>query len=299
MAKSVNRVPGACPDRRGGRSCIDMTGTSVGLNRTSKRFCFAVLLAFGMLIRVGYGQGLPETPPDEVPPEKVRQKWDSIRITVYSRVLRDVNERDWGIRFRLRATTGIYKFETLDELLDTDSDHLQSLGFRPSLEFEFPTKFRNVAFVPNVELSFNRLRDSGRNLLSGALTGAFRYKKTRDNQDLILQASAKYGSRYDEEGLNLSDYIELSFAADLRKSLSIRVGAERRLVMVPFGKYSYFADNLEFETGQGLLFDVSERFELGLKFNTVPGWRLAGIRMPDIRISYFLGDGVKGIKIRI
>ena len=259
-----------------------------------------IVLASLVVPQVVHGQDdtLEESLGENVP-EEVRQKWDTIRITIYSHVLRDVNESDWGIKFRLRATAGIYKFETLDDILGSDSDHLQSVGFRPQLEFEFPTSVPNVAFVPNVELSFNRLRDSGRKLMSGSVTGALRYLKPGNTQDLIVTAAGKYGTRYDEEGLNLEDYVELSIAADLRRSLGIGLGAGRKLVMVPFGKVSHFADNLEFETREGVLFDVGHRVELGFKFNTTPGWRIAGIKMPDIRISYIVGDGIKGIKIRI
>jgi hypothetical protein len=240
----------------------------------------------------------PDAPPIDAP-EEVKQKWDSIRITVYSHVLRDVNEKDWGMKFRVRGSAGIYKFETLDDILESDTDHLQSIGVRPRLEFEFPTDIPNVSFVPNVELALNRTLDSQRNLLSGSVTGAFRYQRTQDSQDLILEAAGKYGTQYDEAGLNIEEYLEISLAADLRRALGLRVGADRKLIMVPFGKASYFANDLKFETEQGVLFDVKQRFEIGLKFNTAPGWRVAGIKMPDIRISYFLGDGVRGIKIRI
>jgi hypothetical protein len=300
MQISMSRcVQGLAPSPRVFGLQLSLHDMRFVLSRAGPWCCLVIL--FGLLIspQPTYAQAGTGEPLSEEDTEEVRQKWDSIRITIYSYVLRDVNERNWGLKFRLRATAGIYKFETLDDLLGKDVDHLQSLGFRPRLEFEFPTSIPNVLFVPNAELSFNHLRDSRRGLMSGSLTGAFRYIKTQDRQDLILEAAAKFGTRYDEEGLNLEDYIELSLAADLRRSLSIRIGAERRLVMVPFGKYSYFADNLKFETEQGTLFDVGQRFELGFKFNTAPGWRIAGIKMPDIRISYFLGDGVKGVKIRI
>ncbi len=229
--------------------------------------------------------------------EAVRQRFVSLRGTVYTRVLRSLAEHDWAVKLRVRAALGLYEFRTLDALLIPDSDNLESVGLRPSLEFEYPLPLSDVSFVPVVELVANHVFDGARNDYGAAATAALRYRRSGDAREPTVTAGAKYGTRFEDDGLNIDDYLELAIGASLKQSLGATL-AKRRLIMQPFAKASYFVDDLELETSAGPVFEVSHQFELGLEFNVSPRLKLWKIGLPGPRISYVFGDDVRGIRIR-
>ncbi len=229
--------------------------------------------------------------------EAVRQRFLSLRGSVYSKHLRSIDSDGWGLRFRLQASVGLYKFKTLDELLLPSIDSLGSVGLRPGLEFEYPLALRDVAFVPEIEVAANHVFDGSKNDLSAALTGALRYRRGGRADGLTITAAAKYASRLYEDGLNVEDYLEWSLAANFKQSLGARLG-DRDLVVKPYAKFSYFTDDLQLDTGATPVFDVSKQYELGLEFNVAPRLRLWKLSLPGLRISYVFGDDTRGVRIR-
>lgn len=96
------------------------------------------------------------------------QKYVSVRLNVYTKNLRTVSEDGSGLKLKLALSTAIYRYETLDELFARETEHINALGVRPKMEFEYLTPVENVFFVPDLELAVNRSFDTSNKGLSAA-----------------------------------------------------------------------------------------------------------------------------------
>jgi hypothetical protein len=268
---------------------------------SSIQTCACVLvIAFGLLgsspAVIAQSDATPEPPPDT--PDEVDQRYTSLQVDVYSKYFKILEEDDWSMRLRLKAAAGVYKYESFDDFLNPEIDHLQSVGIRPRLEFQFPLSVENLSFVPNIELAWNHMLDDDRDLLSGSAAVGLQYLKTGDQKDFYTKLEAKYGTRYLEDGQNLDDYLELSLTGELRRAIQLGTGS-RKLSLTPIGKISNFIDDLQFIADNGALLIVDWRYEVGFRINTSPKLRIGTINIPDLRISYIFGDDFKGINIRL
>ena len=203
-----------------------------------------------------------------------------------------------GLKLKLAISTALYRYRTLDEFFDRETEHINAVGVRPKLEFEYLTPVKNVFFVPYLEAAINRSLDTSNRVLAGAAQAALLYRRNGDNNDFKVKVGIKYGTEYELDGLNFDDYVETNLRIDLRRLHGFNVG-QRRLTITPFGQIKNFVDDLEFETGSGALFNVDRQYELGLEFNTDPRKKIWGIALPKLKISYVFGDDFKGIKIRL
>ena len=226
------------------------------------------------------------------------QEYISIRIDVYSKNLKTVAEDGSGLKFKIAISTAVYRYQTLDELFDRDTEHIKALGLRPKLEFEYLTPIKNVFFVPKAELAFNRSLDTSNRVLAAAVEAAGLYRRNGDDKDFRIRAGVKYGTRYEQDGLNFDDYLEVNLRVSLRQLQGFRIG-QRYLTITPFGEIKRFVDDLEFETRTGAFFDIDRQYELGFEFNTDPRKKIWGIALPKLKISYAFGEDFKGIKIRL
>ncbi len=230
--------------------------------------------------------------------EAEQQEYISVRIDVWSKNLRTIERDGSGVKLKIALATSVFRYRTLDELLNRDTELINSIGVRPKLEFEYPTSITNVSFVPELELALNRSLDSSNKVLSGAATAGFLHRRNGDDKDIRTRIRIKYGSAYELDGLNFDDYVELSIEIYLQERRGFRVG-KRHLTITPFGEVRRFTDTLEFVTASGAEFDVETQYELGLDFNTDPRKKILGIALPRLKLSYVFGDDFKGIKIRI
>ena len=124
------------------------------------------------------------------------------------------------------------------------------------------------------------------------------HRKNGDDKDIRTRIGVKYGTRYEQDGLNFDDYVEVSLSVYLKQMRGFRLG-QRNLTLRPYGEIKRFADDLKFETESGALFDIDRQYEIGLEFNTDLRKKIWGIAMPRVRLGYVFGDDFKGIKIRI
>lgn len=246
---------------------------------------------FASLATVAHGQQLPETEAD-------RQEAVSIRFGVWSKRYRGLSEDGFGLRAKLQLSGSVYRFRTIDELSNRDREVINSIGVRPSVEFELATPVENVRFIPSFDLAFNEALETGNRLLSGAVEGGFIHRIGGDPDDIESRIGLKYGSDYELDGLNFDDYLELNLRVRFR-NLGIYESSKRRYVARPFVEISRFVDDIEFRLEDGTLFDVDTTAELGLSFGTDPRFRIFGIKAPEIRISYVFGGDFRGVRIRL
>ena len=227
-----------------------------------------------------------------------KQDYISVRIDVWSKNYRTVEEDGSKLKLKVAISTAVYRYESLDELLDRDIEHINALGVRPKLEFEYLTPLQNIFFVPELEAAVNRSLDTSNKVLAGAAEAALLYRKNGDDNDFKIKVGFKYGTEYEQDGLNFDDYLEANLRVDLKRLLGFNLGS-RWLTITPFGEIKNFIDDLEFETESGRLFEVDRQYELGLEFNTDPRKKIWGVALPRLKISYAFGDDFRGIKIRL
>ena len=252
---------------------------------------FALALSTGALSPMAAGQEDPAS-------EAENQEYLSIRIDVWSKDYKSLAQDGYEMKLKLALSTALFRYRTLDDLLNRDTEHINAIGIRPKLEFEYPTSIRNISFVPELELALNRSLDTSNRVLSGAATAALLHRRNGDDKDIRTRIGVKYGTRYEQDGLNFDDYVEVSLSVYLKQMRGFRLG-QRNLTLRPYGEIKRFADDLKLETESGALFDIDRQYEIGLEFNTDPRKIIWGIAIPRVKLGYVFGDDFKGIKIRI
>ena len=230
--------------------------------------------------------------------EAEKQEYISLRIDIWSKDYKTLQQDGSGLKLKIALSTALFRYRTLDDLLDRDTEHINALGIRPKLEFEYPLPIQHVSFVPELELALNRSLDTSNRALSAAATAALLHRRNGDARDIRTRVGIKYGTRYEQDGLNFDDYVELNLLVYLKQMKGFRVG-HRHLTITPYGEIKRFIDDIEFQTESGALFDIDKQYEIGLEFNTGPRKKIWGIAIPRVKLGYVFGDDFKGIKIRI
>jgi len=231
-------------------------------------------------------------------PDKDSERYYSLRASVYKKHFTDYEKDGYYSGLKLRLSAAVYNYDTFDQLLDPDILHLQSYGLRPRFSFKYPTKWENVTFQPGTEFAVTRQNELGKTLISGSVSGALDYDDLREESRIGSTVGLKYGTRYDEDGLNLDDYLSFSVSARYRQNLKWTI-KDNVTTITPFVTLSYFLDELELGAVEELITEIERRYELGITLSTLPRIRLWKIKVPEIKFSFIFGDGVKGFKIRL
>jgi len=204
----------------------------------------------------------------------------------------------YASRFKLNLTTAVLRYRTIDEFLDPDTIHFESLGIKPQLNFVVPTRWENVQFLPSMDLSLVHNFEIEQYLFAGGVTAALRYDDVKEKSRVLSTLSLSYGTRHELDGLNLSDYLRLRLLGQLRQNMKLKIG-KHATTIAPFASISYFLDKLEFGIDDELTYKLDRQFEIGLIFSTLPRMRIWKIKIPELKISYVVGEDVSGIKIRM
>ena len=224
-------------------------------------------------------------------------RYTSVRGSVYKKRLARASKDGYDASFKLQLSTSIYRYKSLDDLFDDKTLHFNSLGIRPTMKWVLPTRWENVNFIPGAEVQLTSRFDLGKTLLSGSVSGQFRYEDQKKDGYLISYTSLKYGTKYDNDGLNLSDYLRLKLKATFNRSLNWSIGEHAQSV-IPFAAVAYYLSDPKIGESEDNFTDVDEEYEIGLTFGSEPRMKLLGVRVPEIQISFTYGDNVKGFKIR-
>jgi hypothetical protein len=225
----------------------------------------------------------------------------SIRGNVYSASLKRLGTDGWGAKVSVRASMGIHRFETLDDLLDLSKDNVATVGIEPKLILAYPVPYLDDVNI-SPRASFEILEDysSGdtSTLLSTQAGLALTYNKPGYYEDMSVSLAASYGSRYAYDGLNPSDFAAASIEATSKHYLGFSIG-KYKCVIHPHAKYGYYFESLVLETPDGDPLTLRSETEIGAKIQTDPRWRIWKLKMPRIKISYTFGDGIQGLKIKL
>jgi hypothetical protein len=192
------------------------------------------------IIPISHNQAFAES---EIPDDRSDQ-YISVRGSIYKKNLAKLDEQGYGAYFKLRLSTSIYKYRSLDEFFFEDIEHFNSLGLRPTLDFEFSTPWQGIQFEPSIDIQATRRFDIEQSLLSGSAAATLRYRDQKKHGKFEAHTTLQYGTRYDQDGLNFDDYVRFKIGTSLNRGLDWKIG-NHVMQMTPFASASYFLDDLE------------------------------------------------------
>lgn len=211
--------------------------------------------------------------------------------------LREVDEGKWGALLRVPITFGFYNFET-DDLLDLGlPDKLGTLALVPAIEIEFPLKY-NWLMAPFAGVG-------GGKDFSG---GDFNFIYAIGVRSLAMfwgrGNTVRLGNRLVYTGYNnksmefVDDFAFFETGVDLRRGMGTRLGGLELDGGLFAMNYIYFLSPHIVRNNPEAI-DMKTEWELGMTFGTVEPWKIIGIRMPRIGLSYRFGTGVDAIRFII
>ena len=119
----------------------------------------------------------------EIPNDR-SDEYISVRGSIYSKTLANFKEQGYRAYFKLRLSTSVYKYRSLDELFFDDVEHFNSIGLRPTLTFAFPTAWQNIQFEPTIDIQATHRFDLEQSLLSGSASTVLRYRDEKKTENL-------------------------------------------------------------------------------------------------------------------
>ena len=249
--------------------------------------------ALAASITVGSSARAQEQPP----PEDRRDSYKSLRGTIYRKSVAQEAEDGYDANFKLRLTTSIYKYRTISDLFDEEIEHFNSVGLRPTIGFDIPTPWENIRFVPESTIQYTRRFDIEQDLLSGSASAKLDYKDRKAEGLFGAFTVLEYGTRYDVDGLNLSDYLKLQIGGSLESGLNWRIGEHEQTVK-PYASVSYYIDDLILGETEEDFVTIDTEYEIGIEFGSEPRMYLWKLRIPKLRIIFTFSEEARGVKVR-
>jgi len=204
-------------------------------------------------------------------------------------------EHGYGLRLVLPVTLGFFNFRVEDILTDGIPEYLSSLTFVPTLEFAFPAS-SNWLLQPFLGMGFGKEFSQGELSLIYVLGIQSTVLFPWNRQDLRLGNTLVY-TGYTTESLDfVDDFGMFETGLDVRRPLGFRIG-ESEIDGGIFGvNYLYFSSpNILHLSPRNM--EMRTQWELGVTAGTVESWKILGIQMPRLGISYRFGSGPDAVRI--
>ena len=233
--------------------------------------------------------------------EADQQKTSTLKVRLATIRLVNPDDKGWNLRLKLPVSVGIHNIESL--LLDEDgadrlTDRVRTFAFYPELEADIPVS-RWWTFKPKQELGV-AYDDIDRDPVYLAATDLrMLYITQLGSWRLGITPGAKYGFSWDGRDGLTDDYLSLTTSVEAKNPImGLKLG-RRHVEYSVFFKASYFVNELEFDQPGGEVLEVNEQYEVGAKLYTNPRkiwWKL---KVPQVSVSYRLGDDLKGIRFKL
>ena len=209
--------------------------------------------------------------------------------------LRSLASDSWGLKLRIPATFGFYDFKLSDVLEPGLLDRVATLALVPELRFEFPVA-ENWQLMPFAATGLGRDFSAGR--FNYIFAGGARSLATFDWRSVELHL----GNRLFYAGYTTSDFEfgddfgALESGLDARHALgfSVRDHAVDGGLFVM--NYLYFVSP-ELSRFYGKRLSVNVQWEFGLTFGTMTPWKVLGLAIPRIGMSYRVGSRASAFRL--
>ena len=257
---------------------------------------------------------LAQEPPVEIDPEGVEnypythdigfagydageQQVFNLKIPV-SHLLRNPEERPWGLRLRLPISFGIYGLTLGDFLedLDFDVDNVRTVTFVPAAEFLIPLS-EHWMLKPRQDLGVGKDFQGGDWVLIMATEVQGLYTKPWKNLVFTFGTGVKYSLSDSNRGLYDDDFARIELGFDTLIPFGLDVGKRR----VDFSLYvigrHYFRE-LVFDQVLNDPLVIEQEGEIGITIGSTPLPRIWKFNVPRFLIGYRFAENFRGLRIK-
>ena len=212
-----------------------------------------------------------------------------------SYALRSLVSDSWGLKLRIPVTFGLYNFKLSDVLESGLPDRLATLALVPELRFEFPVA-ETWQLMPFAAAGVGR--DFSADQVNYIFAGGVRSLATFDWRSVDLYL----GNRFFYAGYTTSDFEfsddfgALESGLDVRHSLGFSLGDHQVDGGLFAMNYLYFVSP-ELIRFHGKPLSVDVQWEFGVTFGTMTAWKVLGLTIPRIGMSYRVGSGASTLRL--
>jgi len=158
----------------------------------------------------------------------------SIRGNIYSASPKRLGTDGWGAKISVRASMGIHRFETLDDLLHLNKDNVATFGIEPKLILAYP-----VPYLDDVNISPRASIEATSKHYLGFSLGKYKF---------VIHPHAKYGYYFESLVLETPDGDPLTVRSETEIGAKIQTDPRWRIwkLKMPRIKISYtFGDGIQ------------------------------------------------------
>ena len=209
--------------------------------------------------------------------------------------LRSLVSDGWGLRLRIPLTIGFYNFKQSDVLASGLPEKLSTLALVPELRLEFPAA-ENWRLMPFAAAGVGRdfSADRANYILAGGARSLATFKWR--SIDLSLGNRLFYTGHV-TSGLEFGDdFGALESGVDARRSLGFSVWGHEMDAGLFLMNYLYFVSP-ELVRFYGAQISVAVQWEFGATFGTTTPWKVLGLTLPKVGISYRAGGDASVFRI--
>ena len=214
-----------------------------------------------------------------------------LRIPMYLTLI-PLQDRPWGLRLKMTAYAGVYKF-TAEDAVNLDL-RFESLAATPGVEFLVPVgggwvlkPFTEIGYAYDFDdqLGFGMWSVGMRTLVTWPI----------GKIDLSFGTKVQYSSTFTSD-LGLADeFGEVRVGLDARHPLGFTIGGNRADLSLYLIRRQYVDATIERDEGDPL--EIQYTNELGFTFGTTPKTKLWFFRLPRIGLGYRWGKNIRGLRL--
>jgi hypothetical protein len=214
-----------------------------------------------------------------------------LRIPMYFTLI-PVEDRPWGLRLKVTAFAGVYKF-TVDEAIDLNL-RFQSLAATPGVEFLVPVgggwilkPFTEIGYAYDFddELGFGVWSVGMRTLVTWPI----------GKIDLSFGTKVQYFSTFTSNLSLADDFGEVRLGLNASHPLPFTIDGNQSNLSLYFIRRQYIDAFIARDEGDPLEIQYSN--ELGFAFDTTPKVKLWFFKLPRIGIGYRWGQNIRGLRL--
>ena len=213
--------------------------------------------------------------------------------------LRSTDDHKWGIELRLPLTFGFYNFDIEDIIDKGFPDELATLALVPTVVFQRPIR-ENWRIHPFVGAGV------GKDFSGGILNYIFAFGVDnlviwpwRDKYHIRLGNRLVY-TGYTNDDLDFTDdFSALETIVDLRRPLGFGLAGHEVDGSMFGGNYIYFISPRLFQSSFADPVELRTEWEIGFTIGTVDTWKVLGVGLPRLGLSYRFGSGADAVRVII
>ncbi len=208
--------------------------------------------------------------------------------------LRDETREKWGLKLNLPVSFGVH-----DLLIDVVNgprveERVRTGSLVPGLEFRVP--YRRWLIKPFVEAGFGRDFEENRSVIiynaGSGLTRVF----PRGKRTWTLAGELNYSGAQVPDSEREDSFLNLDLGADLRFPPAFKLWG-REIDISTFLILRHYIKNLEFQRNEGESVQLSNHAEIGFTMGALRPFKIFGVSMPRLGISYREADDLEAWRI--